>query len=125
MLILTPSITPQGQQQINATFTQGDAIAWSFLLAIANVPINLLGASVKMTIGMRTPVVLSTENNSIAATNLIGGEFLVNIPSDQTAQFIPGTYPYDLWVKQNIAFSAETQYIAGTVTINSSVSVFP
>lgn len=124
MLVLTPSITPQGQQQINATFTQGDVVGWSFLFKIDDVPINLLGASIKMTIGMQTPVILSTENGAIVMTNLIGGEFLVNMPSEQTALFPPGTYFYEVWVKQNLASTAETQYIGGTVTVNPGISVF-
>lgn len=123
MLAISISLNAQGQQQINATLTQGDFVGWSFLLKIDDTPINLTGAYVKMIIGMPTPLVLSTENSGITMINPVGGEFLVNISSDQTEQFDLGTYQYEVWVKQNIASSNETQYISGVVTINPSISV--
>lgn len=125
MLILKPIVTPQGQQQINAAFTQGDIVGWSFLLQIDGVPINLFDAIIKMTIGMQTPILLSTQNGGITMINPAGGQFMANIPSDMTATFAPGVYGYDVWVKQNLASSAETQYIGGTITVNPSISAFP
>lgn len=125
MLVITPTINRFGQQQINACFAQGDLIAWTFLLAIGGIPINLTGASVKMTIAMRAPLLLTTENGGITMLDAVKGQFIANIPSNVTAGFIPGTYNYDVWVQQNVASTPETQYITGNVTVNQSTSVFP
>lgn len=123
MLVLTPTVNQQtGQPQINAAFTPGDLVAWWFLLAIDEIPINLSGKNVKITIGMKTPLVLSTQNGGIILTNAPGGQFQVNISSDTTANFTPGTYDYDVWV---IDSAGESQYATGQVTVNQSVSSFP
>lgn len=125
MLVLAPSVDRFGQQQINASFTQGDVVAWTFRLAIGNIPINLNGAVIRMTIGMRTPVVLTTDNGGISILDAVGGQFIVKISSAITGAFIPGTYNYDLWLEQNIAPPVETQYITGNVTVNQSTSASP
>lgn len=125
MLQLTLVSDTQGQQHLNASFTQGDVVGWSFLLAIDGVPINLTGMNIKMTVAMPTPLVLSTENGGIIMTNAAAGQFIANIESSETAAFSPGTYNYDVWVEQNIAPPVETQYITGAITVNPSISAFP
>lgn len=125
MLRLTPNINLLMREELNASFTQGDIIAWTFRAAIDDTPINLTGANVKMTIGFQTPLPLSTQNGYIKILDAAQGRFVLNIPSDETVEFIPGTYPYDVWIEYQQSPPVETQYVTGNVTVNQSVSGFP
>lgn len=125
MLVLTPILNPQGQAQLNASFTQGDIIPWNFKIDNAGIPLNLLGMLVKMTIGFATPLLLSTGNGKIQIIDAVGGEFQVNLSSAETALFVPGVYDYDLWIEESFSPPVERQYLTGKITVNPSVSTYP
>ena len=124
MLNLTVVQTAQGQQ-LNASFAQGDDVEWAFAGTVNGTPLNLTGASIRMTIGLPTPLVISTANGGIDITDPSQGQFQVSISSDTTAPLAPGTYPYDLWIESQQSPPVENQYVTGAVTINQSITVVP
>ena len=112
-------------QQLNASFTQGDVVAWAFTGSINGAPLNLTGAIVKMTIAFPAPLELSTINGGITITGATEGQFTVNMSSSETADFTAGQYPYDLWVQPQLSPPVETQYITGTIFVNESITEVP
>lgn len=112
-------------QHLNARFTQGDVVGWAFNAVNNGIPIDLLGASIRMTIAFKEPLVLSTDNGSITITDPFNGQFIVNIPSSQTAEFVPGYYPYDVWIEPQASPPVETQYVNGTIYVTQSISGVP
>ena len=124
MLILSVSPSSTGQK-LNASFVQGDVVAWSFTGSINGAPINLTGATIKMTIGMSSPIVLSTGNGGIIITNALLGQFQVNITSTQSAAYTVGQYNYDLWIESQVSPPIETQYISGIVSVIQSITAVP
>ena len=115
-----------GKQQLNASFTTGDVVAMAFTGTNSDAtPLNLSGAIIKMTIGFDTPLELTTFNGGIIVTDAANGKFTVNMSSNMTALFIPGAYPYDLWIQPQLSPPVETQYITGDIYVNQSVTVVP
>ena len=112
-------------QTLNASFTQGDVVAWAFTGTINGTAINLAGSTIKATIDSRTPLVLSTATSGITITNAGAGQFSINLTSTQTASLAPGNYPYDLWIEPQTSPPIETQYITGIITVLPSVTAVP
>ena len=124
MLQLSVSGNSRGQQ-LNASFAQGDVVAWAFTGAINGTPINLTDALIKMTIDMGYSYPLNTINGGITITNALAGQFSVNISSDDTAGFLAGIYPYDLWIEPQVSPPVETQYITGMISVYQSITDVP
>ena len=119
------TLNAQGQQQLNASFVQGDTFALAFSGSTGGTPINLTGAVIKMTIQAENDIFLSTLNGGISITNAANGQFTVNMPSAQTALILPGVYLYDLWIESSVSPPIENQYIAGVLSVLESVTAVP
>ena len=124
MLEFSVTGTTQGQQ-LNVSFAQGDVVAWAMIAQINGYPMNLLGAVIKATIGLPSPLVLSTGNGAIEIVNAAAGQFQINMSSDETSAFVPGTYPYDIWIETQSSPPIENQYVTGTISINQSITAVP
>lgn len=124
MLEFLTTGTPQSQQ-LNVSFTQGDVVPWSMMGQINGSPMNLTGATIKMTIGFSTPLVLSTGNGGIEIVNAAAGQFQINLSSDETAAFVPGIYPYDMWIESQSSPPVENQYVTGNISVIQSITVVP
>ena len=116
--------TPQAQQ-LNVSFAQGDVVAWALAGQIQGSPINLTGYVIKLTIGFQTPLVLSTSNGGIEVINAAAGQFQINMSSAQTAAFVPGIYPYDIWFEYQSSPPVENQLWTGTVSVLQSETIVP
>ncbi len=124
MLILSVSPSPQGQK-LNASFAQGETIGINFIATINGAPINLTGTIIKLTIGFPEPETFNNLNGGITITNPLAGNFILNLTSDETADFAPGIYPYDLWIETSTSPPIETQYITGNISVIESVTAVP
>lgn len=110
----------------NISITQGDTLAmYVQILQNLTTPLDITGASIRMTIAFPTPLILSTANGSIIIVDPENGIFTINIASTVTAALPIGAYSYDLWIENESSPIVENQYFNGSFTITASITEVP
>lgn len=112
-------------QKLNLAIANGDNVALSLQVDTApNVPLDLTGALVIMTIGFPgAAVTFSTENGGITINSpSTNGNLTVNMTSTQTAAFPVEAAPYDFWIYPAPMVPSGTQYFRGKFIVHQSIT---
>jgi hypothetical protein len=98
---------------------QGETVAQS--VTVQNT--NLTGYTLKMRINFSTPLDLTTNNGGITLPDAANGLAQINITDSATADFAPGSYPYDLWMISPSGIA--TRLLNGSFIVQPQITPIP